>query len=154
MYKKMPGITERYVRQTGKVEFRAAVKFREAEVFATKVPYRIYFVFNDKQEVDLLGKFALSVCGGTEYLMSSVSFTREDTKPAMRDIMLNLMVENAINEARAFKVSYLVIETVDPKIVEATLDFNFSVRSLEMKKFKPAPYLYRCTKKLFFNCVA
>jgi hypothetical protein len=152
MYRKITKMVEQYVRHSGKIEFHPTVKFRESEVFSGKVPYRIFFVYNDSaEEPELIGRFALSITGGTEYLMSGVVFTKQECRPGLRDLILELVVEKAIEEARGYKVSYLVIETLNPKIVEMVLNFTFQIMKFDTKDPSNHSSLYRCTKKLFFT---
>jgi len=146
MYKPMIEIMKQYVKASGKIEFKAAVAFRESEVFSGKVPYRaFYYAYNENSDSELLARFALTVRGGLEYNISNLSFVKEDCKPALRDLLLELIIEKSIEEAKSYKTSYLIIETKDPKIVEATMDFNFKVMLNE------ETHLYRCMKKFVPN---
>ena len=148
MYKTMIDTMKQYVRESGKIELIAAVKFRESEVFSGKVAYRINYAYSSKATFELLGKFALSIIGGVEYNMSNLTFTKENCKPALKDVLLELILEKAVAEAKAFRSSYLIIETKDPKIVEAAMNFNFKVARYLMRNLAEETHLYRCAKKL------
>jgi len=151
MYKEMLDDMKQHVRESGKIEFRSAVKFSESGVFSGKVPYRINYVYNKKLATELLGGFALSVTGGIEYLMTNLAFTEEACPPALRDALLELIVEKAVAEAKAFCVENLVIETTDPKIVEALTDFDFRIAKYEMLRTIEKKNLYRCIKRWPLN---
>lgn len=125
MYNTIAKENEEFIRSVGEIMFVPSVKWRILPS-TTYVSYKILLIHDDGENPETLGRFSLRHIGSQEYNMSDIKIS-DIRGGGLKELMLRMVVEKAMEIAGDNESQFLVMETEDISLIGTFLEHNFKV---------------------------
>lgn len=135
MYHRIAENIEKQVRTNGKVVFSTCIKLDDIAGTVSSIGHQVEYVpTNGTKEV--VGKFILTTTNNFNYIISNLELIETCKDPGQRIFMYIMILECALREANDVLMEKVVVESLDPLIVEAFLEkkFSFNKTKLDIDK--------------------
>lgn len=133
MYRLIPKNIERSAKRKGKVSFkiRGVGEGWHPTINFSKIVATYVYNPNETSEKPRrpIAEFHLAAEPKARYHMGAFKFV-DDCRSRLKRMFLNLVIEKAIEEAKKIAAKELILITGDESVIDALLDFNFSVKKV------------------------